>query len=162
MPTAKRQLIAIVIFLVIASFCLLMFRRAVVTGNSMLPTYKNGDVVIAAKMVGTLKRGDVVLVLKDSEVIIKRVSALPGETLQGDEAFNYGRAWDRFEQPPPPADPLKEIRVPADSIAVLGDNASVSEDSRIFGPVPLTDILGKVINARPKRQSNSDTPDSDL
>ena len=41
--------------------------------------------------------------------------------------------------------------MPPGYVVVLGDNLNASEDSRVFGPVALGDILGKVVAARPKK-----------
>lgn len=35
-------------------------------------------------------------------------------------------------------------RVPADDVFVLGDNRSVAADSRLFGPLPVASIIGRV------------------
>lgn len=151
----RRQLIAVAVFLVVAGGFALTFRLAVVDGDSMLPTYRDGRVVLVNRLyrlTGSLMRGDVVLVRKGDEVLIKRVAYQAGEVISGREVWEYWLATDRFDilsagtwhEPP-------QLRVPPNSVVVLGDNAAVSDDSRLFGPIPLRDVLGKVVRAPAKR-----------
>ncbi len=120
----------------------------------MEPTYQNGQVVLVRRynrLSAPLRHNDVILIKKDKDVIIKRVFRLPGEELT-DEFPNllaftkYNHLTDYYEQQETTSKNGKvtHYRLPDGYIAILGDNLKVSEDSRIFGPVPLRDILGKV------------------
>lgn len=124
------------------------FRPVVVDGNSMLPAFEPGQVVVAKTVAKPLQRGDAVLVRVNGSVLLKRV-ALVG----GDRYFTtrmYG------EQVFPPNDlvlaglirkgsPLHQLRVPAGHVFVVGDNLNASTDSREFGPVPVEDVVGHVL-----------------
>lgn len=115
----------------------------------MLPTYKDGQMVLVNRLPGfasRLKHGDVVLVRANNEILIKRVYKLPGEILNRSESWMFNNSKDYFEPTHKNDAPLK---VPADFIVVLGDNAAVSDDSRSFGPVALTDVVGLVLNSPP-------------
>lgn len=50
----------------------------------------------------------------------------------------YQTRWQAFDE-----DIMTELVVPQGRVFVLGDNRSISEDSRDFGTVPLNDIVGK-------------------
>jgi signal peptidase I len=97
---------------------------------SMEPTVMKGDRVLADKTAYRRmapKKGDIIIfVYMDdrSKRYIKRIEALPGETVTL-------------------PDGTKNI-VPHGSIYVLGDNRENSVDSRIFGFVPLSDVIAKV------------------
>ena len=131
------------------------FRITVVRGDSMLPAYRDGQMVIVNRfpaLSGPLRRGDIVLVKTASDVLIKRIAFLPGDTIEPPESFAFRRVKDYFEverASEGPGFPLR-LKVPQGYVVVLGDNRAVSEDSRILGPVALGDILGRVMNA-PRR-----------
>jgi len=117
----------------------------------MLPTYRDGAIVLAWRLRGArpaLRLGDVVLVRFGFDTIIKRVAYLPGDTIGLPEAAAFAGVRDFFE----PAGhrssgSFEPLRVPEDSVVVLGDNRAVSEDSRLFGPVPLRDVVARVMQA---------------
>ncbi len=149
MSRARRQLLAAALFLVFVIVLLTTFRVAVVHGDSMLPTYHNGEIVFVTRLGNDLKHGDVVLVQVPShEVLIKRVFRLPGETIDATDAPLFNRVAEYFD---PTHDPKAPLKVPPGYIVVLGDNRAVSDDSRNFGTIPTKDILGRVMNAPPLR-----------
>src|SRR5947207_4638782 len=70
MPRKRRHLIFAVSFVVLLVFLLTEFRLAVVHGDSMLPTYQNGQMVLVNRLASSgnkLKHGDVVLVRSNNE-----------------------------------------------------------------------------------------------
>ncbi|HLK56111.1 MAG TPA: signal peptidase I [Chthonomonadaceae bacterium] len=165
---SRRQTILIALFLVIVFFFMTMFRMGVVRGASMEPTYFNGQVVLVRRMnwfSGRLHRGDVVLLRKDRDVIIKRIYRLPGEEIDASgpngpnvalATFRHDLA-DYYEQQviDTPRGPQTRLTVPEGFVVVIGDNLKVSEDSRVFGPLPLRDVLGVVPGAPPAPYDNS-------
>ena len=122
------------------------FKSVVVSGESMLPTFTSGTRLLVSNaywLVGPIKDKDIV-VIKDNNVtgyIIKRVYKLGGETV---DWYNVPKDWSLE---------AGEYKVPANHVYVLGDNRAVSEDSRAFGPVDESRILGKVV-LRPTKRSN--------
>lgn len=119
-----RQAVALFVFVIIAFLYHNFFTLSVVRGKSMEPTFHDGQVVLVGKgglLFGPLKRGDVVVFTRNGELLVKRVVALPYETA--------------------PDGTL----VPANHLYVVGDNVEVSEDSRAFGPIPLSSVIGKVL-----------------
>jgi signal peptidase I len=153
----SRQTVLILIFLCLVVFFMTTFRMGVVRGESMEPTYADGQVVLVRRrnrFSPPLRRGDVVLVQKDRDVIIKRVFRLPGDEIT-EEPPNLPRyalfsdTLDYYEQQEEatPTGPRLRLFVPQDYLVVLGDNPKASEDSRYFGPLPLRDVLGTVVRA---------------
>ena len=106
-----------------------------------------------------LKTGDVVLVRHGRDVLIKRIYRLQGEEidvrvtafLHSSDSSNLS---DYYEQSPSKNSALPRLTVPQGYVVVLGDNGPQSEDSRQFGPVPIRDIIGKVVNAPPPPINN--------
>jgi len=85
--------------------------------------------------------------------LVKRVIALPGQTIysSGNSIYINGRLL--AEPYLPPYDPLgppiasrqHPYRVPPGEFYVLGDNRSDSCDSRFWGPIQGSSIIGKVV-----------------
>lgn len=151
----RRQSIFVGVFLIIVIVFVLTFRLGAVRGVSMSPTYEEGQAVLVLRRTlfrPALQRGDVVLVQHGRDVLIKRIYRLPDEEIDGRvSAFlKFSDTYDLsdyYEQTPGKNKDETRLVVPKDYVVVLGDNARASEDSRMFGPVPIRDIIGKVVNA---------------
>jgi signal peptidase I len=82
------------------------------------------------------------------EILIKRVIALPGETVEGHDGHVYidGR---RLIEPYLPSEVVTEdfaaVTLAPGDVWVMGDNRLNSEDSTRFGPVHQSDIIGRAI-----------------
>ncbi len=112
----------------------------------MQPTLQDGDIMLLNKIgyrFGSVERFDIVVVHDHNTDIIKRVIALPGETISckdgiiyinGEElkeTFSHGETED-----------FDEVKVPQGNYFIMGDNRGNSTDSRILGPIPKEEILG--------------------
>ena len=121
-------------------FFFLSFETVEVKGQSMEPTFHTGQRLLITRLywlVGPIKKNDVVVVHHPGtgEVIIKRVYAVAGDVV---DFYNVPESWNLGKG---------EYKVPADSYYILGDNRPVSDDSRLFGPIKSSAILGKVVKA---------------
>jgi len=152
--TLQVILLALVIFFAI-HFMIQNFR---IDGTSMEPNVHNGEYVIVNKTAYWFghnpRRGDVVVFQAPDQPQndrVKRVIGLPGETVEatGDGAV-YVTDIDgnrfKLEEPYLPSHHSGTSgtwTVPEDEYFVMGDNRSVSYDSREGGPVPRGNIIGK-------------------
>lgn len=134
----RGSMLALLLFAAFALFIGLNFNVVVVQGPSMLPTFHTGQrltVSHAYWLFGPIRDKDIIVFheVGKSDYIIKRVYKMAGEKV---DYVNSPRNW-QFNQ--------GEYVVPANTIYVLGDNRAKSEDSRYFGAVPLSQVIGKVI-----------------
>jgi signal peptidase I len=77
---------------------------------------------------------------------IKRVVGLPGETLEGKDGFVYvdGKPLSEPYTRVKDVRPFGPVRVPADSLFVMGDNRTDSKDSRYgLGFIPYDKVIGR-------------------
>ena len=144
----------LVISVVVSAIIIIFLYQPVrVEGTSMLPVLEDQDRLFINKLayrVGEIHRGDVVVFLyphDHEKSYIKRVIALPGDTLRIDHGQLYVND-SRVEESYVPrqfADDRSqpEMTVPQHEYFVMGDHRSVSSDSRDFGPVDRELIYGK-------------------
>jgi signal peptidase I len=166
--------ILIIAPLIALSLTAFVFQSYEVDGPSMETTLQNQDRLIVYKLPRTIaritgkayvpKRADIIIFTRNDSTefgttkprqLIKRVIALPGERLtlkdgvytvynkENPDGFNpdkaaYGKVITTT------AGDIPEIVIPENSVFVSGDNRPNSLDSRAFGPVPLSDIVGKL------------------
>lgn len=126
---------------------------SVVEGPSMQPTLQTGDRVLVEKLgyrFGEPARGDVVLLHGDEgELLIKRVAALPGETVAARDGSIYVDGAPLREpyahRTAPATLTMEPTTVPPGHVYVLGDNRGNSTDSRYFGPVAQERLVGEAV-----------------
>jgi signal peptidase I len=125
---------------------------------SMTPTLMPGDRILVNKLASTIHRGDIV-VFHDPPAdkggpptLVKRVIGLPGETISssGSTVLIDGKPLAEPWLPPlndsctESAENIKSQKIGADDYFVMGDCRGDSGDSRFFGTVRHSDIIGKV------------------
>ena len=117
---------------IFASLFLILWgvRRYVVSVNyiisgSMEPTLLIGDIVLGKHWGVEAKRGDIVLFKHEGKRCIKRIAGAMGDKM----AMHGGRL----------------CIVPSKHFFLLGDNREASMDSRFYGPIPQSEILGIAI-----------------
>lgn len=143
------------------------------TGYDAEAPEQKGDIVLVLKSLYKPKYGDVVVIdsrvfrertIKDEWVEhpllqyffddvmtdhkwIKRVIGEPGDTIEIYDGTLYRNGTTIKEDYI--LEDMKgymgEITIPEDHVFVLGDNRNFSGDSRLIGPVPVENVIGKVI-----------------
>jgi len=130
-----------------------VIRFGYIVSTSMEPTLLVGDYYIVRLHAYTAQRppqrGDVIVfVAADGDPYVKRVIGLSGERFLvfGGSVWLDGR-WlpEPYLKERPGLAPPVAVTVPAGSVYVMGDNRNFSADSRDAGPVPLEQIMGRVI-----------------
>ncbi len=116
---------------------------------------EDGDI---SYLFGTPERGDIVVLNPPADKVstdkpyIKRVIGIPGDTIEIHDQGVYING-TRLDEPYIDGRPTNcdldqgevcgPLEVPADSVFVMGDNRTNSSDSRVFGLVPIDNIIGK-------------------
>lgn len=153
--------IALSVFLVVYLF---FMQPHQVNGQSMVPTFIDQEYLLTDKVSYKLSdphRGDLVVFHAPSSAncppgggcdFIKRVIGVPGDVID----FRDGQVYvnnEKLDEPYLDPDIVTEtsnftsngpIRLGADEYFVMGDNRPHSSDSRTWGPISESDIVGKV------------------
>ena len=163
------QLVATLVLALIVAYGLQRFVVGIfrVPSTSMASTLKPGDRLLAARFWYSIERpsrGDIVVLHPNGKgdslfygdsvsprVFVKRVIGLPGESIEA----RHGRVFVCTGPGASGCSPLSEpyvtgttqtfgpINVPANRYFVMGDNRGDSEDSRIWGPIRRSQMLGR-------------------
>jgi len=122
----------------------------IVSGTSMLPTLKPGDVLLVDKRAYKQiepDRGDVVVARCSAGLVVKRVVGLPGEEVAVKKGRLYINA--RLMKEKHPINPgyldVGEGTLLHGDFATLGDNRAIAPALAIHPIVTKADILGKVV-----------------
>lgn len=149
--------LALLIIVVVIPIRMFVVSPFVVDGESMHPTFENLNYLIVDEVVYYFeapKRGDVIVFRYPGDpsiFYIKRIIGLPGETVsiqngvvgiqQSDgTSFTLSEPYVVNED----ATYSKSVTLGADQYFVMGDNRPNSSDSRVWGPLPRQNIIGRV------------------
>lgn len=120
----------------------------------MSPTLRPGDHVLSQTLEvanDASIRGALVTLHhpRSGDLTLKRIAAVSGDLVEIRDGVLYV---NRKRQVEPYVDArtvdsvyFGPVRVPSGTVFVLGDNRADSEDSRSFGPVPTSDLVGQVL-----------------
>jgi signal peptidase I len=120
----------------------------------MAPTLHDGDQVLLDKVTYRLRppRVGEVVVLEppgDEPLAVKRVVALGGSDVGLEDGVlvvdGVARREPELDLAGVDGVYFGPVKVPEGTVFVLGDNRGESVDSRSYGPVPLRDVVGRVV-----------------
>jgi signal peptidase I len=166
----RRSMVAkVAVFLAVAVLAVLLLQRFViqpfaVSGDAMAPTLQPGDRILVLKsglLEGPIRSGEIVVFHPQQSLpctvvgghvgdLVLRVVALPGDTIWsvGDTIFVDGRplherGWydARFGQIG--SAPIRSITLASGQYFVMADNRSDACDSRAFGPISKSSVVGE-------------------
>src|SRR3989344_865234 len=150
--------IVIVALLIVVPIRYFIFQPFFVRGQSMEPNFYNGDYLIIDELTFQFRapeRGEVIVFKYPNDTTqryIKRIVGLPGETV----AVSSGKVYlyqggspvalDESTYLPQTTQTQGSIKITLgkDEYFVLGDNRSLSADSRAWGTLPEKDLIGRV------------------
>jgi signal peptidase I len=168
----RRRLVELVVTILVAVLLAGLVRAFVfqafwIPSASMVPTLGVYDRILVQKAFFSwhdVRQGDIVVFshppLDDcggsqEGDLVKRVIALPGQTIysSGNSIYVDGRLlaepylppYDPLGPPIPNASSQHPYQVPPGDFYVLGDNRAISCDSRYWGPLAGSSIVGKVV-----------------
>ena len=144
---------ALAVALIVKTFLIQAF---FIPSLSMFPTLDEGDRVLVNKLsykLHDVNRGDLVVFERpkgqpESQIkdLIKRVVALPGETIESREGTVYidgKQLQEDYLVEGVTTENLPRQEIPAGHVFVMGDNRSDSADSRVFGAIDEDTIIGR-------------------
>jgi signal peptidase I len=147
---------ALIALIIVIPIRLFVAEPFVVSGTSMVPTFKNGDYLIVDKIsyeLGSPKRDDIVIFRYPGDTtkfFIKRIIGLPNETvdIKGSvvtitntahpNGFNLNEPFVKV-----PSSNQTHFVLTNDQYFVMGDNRTQSSDSRYWGAVNKNLLVGK-------------------
>lgn len=155
--------IALILFVILKVF---VFEFYVVRENSMRPALPQGTTILVVKAAyglnnpftgsrlfgfGTPRRNDIVVFRlgREHSLLIKRVVAVENDLVEEHQGRIMVNGRPLSGLPRVRHQGLfhtgKRIRIPAQTLFVLGDNLPASRDSREFGPIPAASVVGKAV-----------------
>jgi signal peptidase I len=153
----------VLVVAIVASFLVrtFVFQTFYIPSSSMKPTLWKGNRIMVDKLsvdFGTINIGDIVVFKAPPAVksdcqddvadLVKRVIGVPGDhlTSKGNTIYVNGKPLDqKWSHYTPIGDtPIGSVTVPKGQYYMMGDNHANSCDSRYWGTVPRSDIIGKV------------------
>jgi signal peptidase I len=157
-----RRLALLVVLGVVLVVWVIPIRPGVVLGESMSPSFHDGQVFLMSRVGDRtrLHHGDVVVLNVEGELYLKRIEATGGQTVWGLDSTEVEGVPDiivsplnveemrRLSQERPGVGRVVDLTIPAGYVFVVGDSEPRSYDSRHFGPVPVEAIRGRVVMGR--------------
>ena len=160
--SALKFIFGCVIMIIISASLVLLGRTFVfglysIPSSSMEPTLNVGDNVFAWRypFAGSIEQGDIVTFNdpeKPGRILIKRVIATGGQTvdLKDGKVYIDGKVYSDSHEIGESNELAKSnivfpYKVPEDSVWLMGDNREHSSDSRMFGAIPTSEIIGKAV-----------------
>lgn len=129
------------ILFILFLFFFFNFKIIIVSGQSMSPSFNNGQIVLMKKG-EKIERNNVVILNKDGEEFIKRVVATDGDIVEQKQGYVFINNVKTFYTT---NKDCKAINLKENQFFVIGDNYKDSYDSRDYGIINNDDIQGVIL-----------------
>lgn len=145
------------ICLVIAFVFTFIFGMYRVNDTSMVPNISPGDMILFYRLDKDFVVGETVVYSYNKENKIGRIVAMPGDVVNIDEkglVVNNSYQYEPkiYKETLPFTDGIKyPVKLKENEIFLLADNRDKSIDSRLFGPVEIKFIKGKIFTLLRRR-----------
>jgi signal peptidase I len=150
---AGAGVVMLLLFVLLRSF---VFESFSIPTPSMVPYLEPGDRVLVSRLsyrLHAVHRGDVIVfdaprnaTALQGERLIKRVIALPGETVESKDGhilINGKQLAEKYLPKTTVTEGVKRLKLPRGRYWVMGDNRANSADSRFFGSISRGSIIGR-------------------
>ena len=139
-----------------------VFQTFYIPSVSMVPTLQVGDRIIVSKLstaFGDINRGDVIVFKHPpreqcggdtgpNSDLVKRIIGMPGDELtsRNNTIYVNGKELvEHWQHDPNLGSDIGSVKVPKGQYFMMGDNRPSSCDSRMWGTLPKSLIVGKVV-----------------
>jgi signal peptidase I len=150
---------AVLVAVIVRAF---VFQTFFIPSTSMYPTLQPGDRIVVLKLETTPSPGQIVVFKRPPAEncggppvpdLVKRVIGLPGQTIQGEHGVVYingkllKEPWlpAKTSKSSPYTDTFGPVKIPKGDYFMMGDNRTDSCDSRDWGPLPSSYIVGRAV-----------------
>ncbi len=170
----KKRHVLFVAYAMYALMLLFVIRPTHSVGKSMVPNLNSGESLIINLWDKNIKPNDIVEMrfpIPSGPMFVKRVVAVGGDRVkvvkgiiyvngvvyQDESIRNFWKDQGCFDDSSNLAN-VKELTVPTDAYYVIGDNRTEtgSEDSRVVGAIPKSEIIGKIVQVSPSKLAKID------
>ncbi|MDD7050925.1 MAG: signal peptidase I [Lachnospiraceae bacterium] len=141
---AESFVIGVLLLLVVHIF----FELSYVSGESMAPTFENGDILLVKKWAAP-HNGDIVTAYIEEldYIVVKRVIGMEGDHIlvTSHAMYRNEELLQEFSDDKEDDNKVYETIVPEGHVFLMGDNWAHSLDSRSFGCIPIEAVRGVVL-----------------
>lgn len=141
---AESFVIGVLLLLVVHIF----FELSYVSGESMAPTFENGDILLVKKWAAP-HNGDIVTAYIEEldYIVVKRVIGMEGDHIlvTSHAMYRNEELLQEFSDDKEDDNKVYETIVPEGHVFLMGDNWAHSLDSRSFGCIPIEAVRGGVL-----------------
>ncbi|MBD5545405.1 MAG: signal peptidase I [Lachnospiraceae bacterium] len=142
MRTFIRSIIASSLLMLLFCIFINFFQITIVSGYSMAPTLKNKQIILVDKKEESFEKEDIITFRTNQYgICVKRIVGTAGDTIKLENGKVY-RNNIELSMYSCDANQNYEVLLEKNQFFVMGDNVNDSIDSRNYGPIDISTIIG--------------------